>query len=284
MKFLIFLFFVFAMAEKEMLITREYVEYLKSTVSWQVTDYEDNIFKGWTDEEAMNLLGDNNMEVDVDAIPITPLTNLPTSINWRGAKCQHEILDQGNCGSCWAFASASVVSDKCCIEKQDYGWLSPQELVSCDKSQDGCSGGFAVKAFDYVKDNGLVNLECMPYIAKNSTCDETCADGRDWKESHHCKCKKIIDCSGMDKIKTCLAKGTVAARMKVYKDFFNYRSGIYCRSKDSPIMSDHAIRCVGYSMEPKEYLICANSWSTSWGDKGFFNIEPKWCSYRGAVQ
>lgn len=271
-----------ACAEEELAITPEYVEHLKEVASWEVTEYEDSIFKGWTLSEVEVLLGDKKPNQIFEATPITPKDNLPSSIDWADNECIHKILDQGNCGSCWAFAAAGVASDKCCLETKpvDFGWLSPQELVSCDhggseRKNKGCNGGFAYNAFDYVRENGLVGLDCMPYVARNSPCKKQCKDNKDWGASHKCKCQEITDCSGFTKLKACLAEGPVAARMAVYRDFLSYRRGVYCRTVGAAKLSDHAIRCVGFEEKDGERNVrCANSWSTYWGERGYFRIRP----------
>ena len=257
-----------AMAETT-LVSQEYTDYLKKHVSWEVVDYKDNVFKGWTNEEFDHMLGDwQGSETELP--PATGhLDNLPPR-----ADCKHVIRDQGNCGSCWAFSVASMISDNCCAAKQDYGWLSPQELVSCAHNQcEGCDGGTRSTAIDYVITNGLVPEACYPYIAQDASCPTKCANGGDWKSAHVCKCKARIDCGKqLSSWTACLSKGSIAAGMLVYTDFSYYKSGVYCWDKKSTYRGGHAIRCIG--VEGKA-LICANSWGTSWGDKGYFKISTE---------
>lgn len=274
MRFWILLVVGIVWGNDDLVTSPDYVKYLKSVATWEVTDYEESIFKGWTMDEVKTLLGQESKPIVYEALLVTPKTNLPSSTNWLNSGCVHKIFDQGNCGACWAVAAASVVSDKCCIEYKDFGWLSPQELVSCDKSNKGCKGGLALRAFQYIHNHGLVNLQCLPYTGKDTSCPKKCENGKDWAKSHYCKCREIIDCSGFDRVKTCLIEGPIASRMIVYKDFMSYKSGIYCRTKDSSKVGGHAIKCVGYSEESNPYLICANSWGTGWGEKGYFKITP----------
>jgi C1A family cysteine protease len=56
----------------------------------------------------------------------------------------------------------------------------------------------------------------------------------------------------------------------VYADFFNYHTGIYHHVSGS-LQGGHCVCCVGYD-DVKRCWICKNSWNTSWGDSGFFNI------------
>ncbi|KAK2952886.1 putative cathepsin B2 cysteine protease [Blattamonas nauphoetae] len=50
------------------------------------------------------------------------------------------IRDQGDCGSCWAFAITTVVADRDAIKGSPRGHLSAQDLVSCDTNDYGCGG------------------------------------------------------------------------------------------------------------------------------------------------
>lgn len=272
MKVFFFAILALALATPDYLITQEMTDYLKKHVTWDVVDYEENLFRGWTIEEIQSILGDSMVAGD----EVIPFEEAPTAEE-TGASCTHDIHNQGNCGSCWAFATASVVSDRCCQETKDQGWLAPQELVSCDKANGGCNGGLAKTALDYVKANGLVPEACYPYKAVGEACPTKCKDGSDWKKAHVCKFNDKVDCSqdaGMKKCLVDLKYNAITVRMIVYNDFMAYKGGIYCH-KTGNSLGGHAIRAVGYGTTPVIHLTCANSWGPSWGEKGYFRIEAK---------
>ena len=51
------------------------------------------------------------------------------------------ICSQEDCGACWAFSSSEVLADRFCIHQNVTDTLSPQNLVNCDTTDTGCSGG-----------------------------------------------------------------------------------------------------------------------------------------------
>jgi len=74
--------------------------------------------------------------------------------------CTGPVLDQGFCGSCWAFGATEAVSDRVCIAKGNssagaYIGLAPLDLTSCDdgifKGENGCQGGQLAGAWNYAK-------------------------------------------------------------------------------------------------------------------------------------
>jgi C1A family cysteine protease len=71
----------------------------------------------------------------------------------------------------------------------------------------------------------------------------------------------------------------------VYNDFktFDFSNGaVYVRDPTASRAGGHAVKLIGWGKFTKEdgttgdYWLCANSWGTIWGDKGFFKIavEP----------
>jgi len=265
----------------EYVVDQAYVDYLKAHVTWEVADYEENIFRGWTIDEIKELLIPEEMiDMEIPSEPYLITDNSgPKEIDWSkdSPNCTHEVRNQGSCASSWAFAVADMVADRCCLRVKDPGFLSPQELVSCDKSNRGCNGGITAYAIEYVVRNGLVRESCYPYIAKNGVCPTKCQGGSDWAPAHICKCQKKINCIGEAQIIKCLKSGPIVDTMTIYRDFMSYKEGIYHWNGQGSILGRHMIRCIGYEAVPEKHWKCINSWGVSWGMKGYFNIGVGEC-------
>jgi len=260
----------------EMAVTREYTDYLKRHVDWEVVDYEENIFRGWTIDEVKALLIQDFPQYD-EEIPLAEADHaLPSQLVW-GANCIHQVRNQGSCGSCWAFAIADMVADRCCmLTGKDQGLLSPQELVSCDTSGQGCQGGIPSKALDYViKKGGLVQETCFPYKAQKVACTNKCSDGRTFDNARVCKCTARKTCTTVNVMKTCLKDGPISVGFEVSRSLMNYKSGIY--ECDGSFIGRHAVVAVGYSESPKCHWIIRNSWGTTWGMQGYLHMACQTC-------
>ena len=69
----------------------------------------------------------------------------------------------------------------------------------------------------------------------------------------------------------------------VYADFMSYKGGIYVHTTGD-LEGGHAIKILGWGVENgQSYWLCANSWGTSWGEKGFFRIAQGQCGIDSAV-
>merc|ERR1712118_509053 len=67
----------------------------------------------------------------------------------------HPIRNQQRCGSCWAFSATEVLSDRVAIATGKASpVLSPEDMVSCDTKDMGCSGGQLASAWDYLQSTG----------------------------------------------------------------------------------------------------------------------------------
>jgi hypothetical protein len=59
----------------------------------------------------------------------------------------------------------------------------------------------------------------------------------------------------------------------VYNDFLSYKLGVY-EHKHGSFLGGHSVKIIGYGTENGvDYWLVANSWNTSWGNKGFFKIR-----------
>lgn len=194
---------------------------------------------------------------------------------WKGLV--HPIRDQQQCGSCWAFSASEVLSDRFAIAaRKQSPVLSPEDMVSCDKSDDGCQGGMLPNAWNYLKDTGIVTDACFPYGAGAGTapeCVTTCANGADFKKY---KASSIYSISGNDNLQKDLStNGPIQVAFMVYSSFMSYKSGVYAKHIWEILPEGgHAVKLMGWGNEDgTDYWLVANSWTTSWGMDGFFKIK-----------
>jgi C1A family cysteine protease len=83
------------------------------------------------------------------------------SVDWR-RYVPTTVLNQGQCGSCWAFATASTaeaIYNKKTGKKLQF---SPQQILDCSASG-SCSGGQHAKAMKYYKKVGGVKITDYTY-------------------------------------------------------------------------------------------------------------------------
>ena len=67
--------------------------------------------------------------------------------------------------------------------------------------------------------------------------------------------------------------GPVESAFTVYADFVHYKSGVYSH-QTGQALGGHAIKVIGYGTENgTDYWLVQNSWTTTWGDGGYFKIK-----------
>lgn len=81
-------------------------------------------------------------------------------------------MDQGQCGSCWAFSATAALESAYLIDKNTNLSLSAQELVDCSSrfGNHGCNGGWPTNAYNYIIFNGILPTSSYPYAATNQLC------------------------------------------------------------------------------------------------------------------
>eukprot|EP00826_Nyctotherus_ovalis_P016470 TRINITY_DN14767_c0_g1_i7.p1 TRINITY_DN14767_c0_g1~~TRINITY_DN14767_c0_g1_i7.p1 ORF type:complete len:268 (+),score=40.45 TRINITY_DN14767_c0_g1_i7:196-999(+) len=247
------------------LITREYLDQLRKTVSWKVSSYEDNVFKGWTEEEFLSTLPDIDHSLPVESTADSEIfkeTKEPKALpeNFDGrvkwGTCIHPIRNQGKCGSCWAIALTDALSDRFCINGRDV-LLSPQQIISCLKGADfkGCYGGHGVNAMSqYVIPKGLVTDKCYPYEQVDHEftlqCSNKCTYLGNWNERYYCKhgSDRVIEYIE-DMKQEIINNGPLCTRFKFRTGFTAYAGG-----KVYDLSLIHICRC-------RRYAVCRSRWS-----------------------
>ena len=270
-------------------ITREELKFTSEKASYETYSYEEHPFRDWTYEEVKKLMGLKNFTPLSSKVELGNLSDLPESFDAREQwpNCIHPIRNQGKCGSCWAFAASEVLSDRFCIASEGKidVVLSPEDMVSCDYFDHGCNGGNPVLSWVYLKYFGIVSDACKPYVSAEGKVDKcqffthSCrADGVEYKKYKAAALPSLLNT--IEKIKKDLVEnGPVETGFMVYKDFMDYKSGIY-EHKSGELLGGHAVKIVGYGSENGvDYWIVANSWGPEWGENGFFKIKQGECSF-----
>lgn len=195
-------------------------------------------------------------------------------INWVGP-----VMNQGNCGSCVAFAAVATLETQFRISS-GLPWLmptfSPQQLFSCGGG--GCDLGWMPDiAVSALKSKGIVDLACSPYLSGSTGQDLSCKEivctnqaERTYRITDSKKPSSIFGGSAA-KVKAALKNGPLITTMKVREDFLSYGSGIY-KTVGGRSVGGHAISIVGFNDEGR-YWIIRNSWGTDWGENGFARIS-----------
>eukprot|EP00928_Gymnodinium_smaydae_P077974 TRINITY_DN6154_c0_g1_i2.p1 TRINITY_DN6154_c0_g1~~TRINITY_DN6154_c0_g1_i2.p1 ORF type:complete len:476 (-),score=36.82 TRINITY_DN6154_c0_g1_i2:308-1735(-) len=202
----------------------------------------------------------------------------------------YDVLEQGQCGSCWAVAAAAVIQFQAELTSGYKEVLSPQSMLSCSPNehecggQGGCKGATAELAFEYAKThskNGVLSLEQQDYTAEE-TPDACSSDQLSFLER---KRHPGVSIKGWRKIKendahvmmsTLAQVGPLAASIAAGSGLHAYSSGIIPHA-DTDFVLNHAVVMMGYgkdeSLGNMLYWNIRNSWGPDWGESGFFRLE-----------
>jgi len=214
--------------------------------------------------------------------------NIPTSFDARAQwpPCISPIRDQGDCGSCWAVASSSVLADRYCIQSNNTvrRLLSPQYMLGCDtmcqypileeNCNSGCNGGYMDNAWSFFVDYGVVKDTCIPYLGENENCMGSCSSGVTLYNQTEFK---ALNCYQLSSVRDAQIEimfyGPIQTGFTVYEDFEEYTGGVYSYSSGES-QGGHSVRIIGWGVQDgTDYWLVANSWGTDWGLNGYFMIQ-----------
>jgi len=209
------------------------------------------------------------------SLHVTGSHSLPAAVDWRKAGFVTPVKDQGTCGSCWAFAATSAIESAWQLKYGVQHILSPQNLVDCawrGYGNLGCAGGNEEPSFQWVIDHGGLMLEKdYAYLSQDSYCsfNQTLA-------SVTLSGYVRIPFGDEEALKDAVAHvGPVSIAYDAsHESMVFYSSGVYYEPECSATDLDHAVVIVGYGTteDGEDYWIVKNSWSTYWGDMGYFKI------------
>ncbi len=277
-------------------ISREYLNAAKLHSNFEVLEYENHPFANQTFADLKKRfkiydipLTENGpvpeFNPNVSALDREKFKQLPTNFNPinKWPTCIHPIRNQMQCGACWAFAVTDTLADRICIASagRTNVILSAQDPLSCSTDQLGCDGGYIELSWQRMIDVGAVTSSCFPYSAGygyveacRTTCKNSLVIWRKYRASSYRRFTYISEIRN-----ELFNYGPVETGFLVYLDFMNYAGGIYRKNSDY-LIGGHAVRLQGWGYDTSTttwYWIVANSWDTTWGEKGFFRFEMNNC-------
>lgn len=209
------------------------------------------------------LAPEDNPNPITKTLPLIKAT-LPSYFSWKDQGKMTSVKNQGQCGSCWAFATVASYEANINIWNNANVNLSEQQVVSCDNSAYGCQGGWA--AFDFISDKGgLATENCYQYTSgstgQNGTCYNNCS--MNYPVDNYWNVNNDVN-----SIKNAIYNyGAVYTSMWVDNYFSSYTGGTF-EQVSSQTDSWHAVVLCGWDDSRGAWLM-KNSWDTSWGENGY---------------
>jgi cathepsin L len=212
----------------------------------------------------------------------TATAPLPQAVDWRQNHIVTPVKDQGECGSCWTFATAEVIESYYALQTGQLAVLSEQQILDCTPNPQecggtgGCQGGTSEIAFEQIiKMGGLSSEWTYPYVSwsgNNFQCQTTTG-----------AITPVANLSGYvdlpsnqyDPVITSLATtGPLSVALDA-SAWSSYEYGVFTHCNNSYPDIDHGVLLVGYGVDPQygPYWLVRNSWTTGWGEDGYIRIQ-----------
>lgn len=184
------------------------------------------------------------------------------------------ICTQGYCGGCWGFsATEQVESDGMRLLGTDF-ILSPEQVIQCDKTSQGCNGGWTEHAYQYLESAGGQETEASyPYTSYSGSTGTCKVNSKDF----------VVKITGYSTIGGASASA-IESNMASYvqatgplsvcldaSTWSSYTSGIMSAATCGTSV-DHCVQAVGVEAGTGGYWKVRNQWGTSWGENGFIRL------------
>ncbi len=162
--------------------------------------------------------------------------------------------------------------------------IAPQVLISCS-GDDGCHGGNAINAYEWMHYNEITDETCAIYRARGHDNGMKCSNTtvcKNCNPNEPCFVPDTYHVYGVEEygflngeeamLQEIYQRGPIACGIAVPDALENYTSGIYVDETGNMDIV-HDISIVGFGVENGvKFWTVRNSWGTHWGEQGFFRV------------
>jgi cathepsin F len=203
-----------------------------------------------------------------------PFTNWDWAINKTGIVTA--VKNQESCGSCWAFSATETIESIWALAGNPIQTLAPQQIVDCDKVDDGCGGGWTYHAYEYIINaGGMMPESAYPYKGVDGTCKynpaQAVANIGGWE---------YINIDPTSENSTMLSYVAYTSPVSVCVDASSWQlytgNGILMKCG---LQIDHCVQVTGFQLmagnggNQVPVWNVRNSWGADWGANGYIFLE-----------
>lgn len=248
-----------------------------------------NQFTDRTDEEFRRLLGyDMGIASASKAKRVeskftyTATAPLPQAVDWRKSGVVTPVKDQGECGSCWSFATAETVESYFALATGQLAVLSEQQILDCTPNPQecggtgGCQGGTSEIAFEQIMTMGGLSSEwTYPYTSWSGNNYQCQSATSAFSPVATLSDYVVLPSNQYDPVITSLATtGPLSVALDA-SAWSSYEYGVFNNCNNTYPDIDHGVQLVGYGTDPQygPYWLIRNSWTTGWGEDGYIRLK-----------
>eukprot|EP00340_Litonotus_pictus_P011737 CAMPEP_0170536556 /NCGR_PEP_ID=MMETSP0209-20121228/102213_1 /TAXON_ID=665100 ORGANISM="Litonotus pictus, Strain P1" /NCGR_SAMPLE_ID=MMETSP0209 /ASSEMBLY_ACC=CAM_ASM_000301 /LENGTH=306 /DNA_ID=CAMNT_0010837929 /DNA_START=176 /DNA_END=1094 /DNA_ORIENTATION=- len=230
---------------------------------------------------------------------------VPESFDWRDYDAVTPVKSQGECGSCYTFATTGVLEGQLKLKHGELTPLSKQQIIDCDENNRGCHGGaIELAVWKMLRMGGIQSEEDYPYTGEEGTCrfdrNRVVVQARSYSyvsqdeeetntgEEGTCRFDRnrvVVQARSYsyvsqdeEEIKEALFRtgplyaNVNSSTLQFYWWGTHHPWSMFC----DPADLNHAVLIVGYGRRRgMDFWMIKNSWGDSWGKSGYFRL------YRG---